>query len=513
MDLSGSRCGVYVGCGQGDYSERSGKQGLTAQALLGNSSAILSARISYHLNLKGACLAIDTACSSSLVALAEACDSLLLHRNDIALAGGVCVLAGPGLHVMASKAGMLSKHGRCFTFDSRADGFVPGEGVGVVLLKRLNDAVSDGDTIVGVIRGWGVNQDGRTNGITAPSAKSQTELQARVYERFGIDPQTISLVEAHGTATPLGDPIEVEALTHSFRVHTQKTGYCALGSVKSNIGHLLAAAGISGLIKTLLSLRYGMLPPTIHFENLNEHVVLDESPFYVNTALQPWDGPTPRRAAINSFGFSGTNAHVVLEEWRAPAAAEVRRDQPVLLVLSAKSRAQLERYALELQLQVERDESLDLVAAAYTLQTGREAMGHRAAFLVKTREQLLEALLAFSRGGTAPHIFVGQANGPAGLAILERDEDANTLVDTWIRNGKWSNLAELWVRGLKVDWRKLYEGVAQPRRVSLPTYPFARERYWIGDTLQADRYEVMSFEERWEACPSGEDVGKSSGMK
>ncbi|WP_159413101.1 polyketide synthase [Ruminiclostridium josui] len=184
--------------------------------------SILSARISYLLNLKGPSMAIETACSSSLVAIAEACTNLALGNNDLALAGGVCVLAGPKLHIMCSKSGMLSKDGQCYTFDNRANGFVPGEGVGVVLLKRLKDAVRDGDHIYGVIRGWGLNQDGKTNGITAPSVISQIQLEKDVYTRFGINPENITLIEAHGTGTKLGDPIEVEALTESFRSFTQK---------------------------------------------------------------------------------------------------------------------------------------------------------------------------------------------------------------------------------------------------------------------------------------------------
>ena len=221
--LSGSRCGVFVGCAPGDYAQLiAGEQGLSAQALMGKANSILSARISYLLNLKGPCLTIDTACSSSLVAIAEACNNLILQTCDLALAGGVSVMAGPSMHIMTSKAGMLSKDGRCFTFDNQANGFVPGEGVGTILLKRLSDAVRDKDPIYGVIKGWGVNQDGKTNGITAPSANSQSLLEKEVYQRFQINPETISLIEAHGTGTKLGDPIEVEALTESFRSYTDK---------------------------------------------------------------------------------------------------------------------------------------------------------------------------------------------------------------------------------------------------------------------------------------------------
>ncbi|MCP4267459.1 MAG: hypothetical protein GY777_18165, partial [Candidatus Brocadiaceae bacterium] len=242
--LSGSKCGVFAGCEPGDYGQQLQNSQLTAQGLMGLSTSILAARISYFLNLQGPCMSIDTACSSSLVAIANACDSLVSGSSDLALAGGVCVLSGPSMHIMTTKAGMLSRDGRCFTFDQRANGFVPGEGVGVVFLKRLEDAQKSGDPIYGVIRGWGVNQDGKTNGITAPNPESQTRLHQEIYDKYKINPEHIQLIEAHGTGTKLGDPIEIEGLTESFKKYTQKKNYCAIGSVKSNIGHTLTAAGV-----------------------------------------------------------------------------------------------------------------------------------------------------------------------------------------------------------------------------------------------------------------------------
>ncbi|UAW64836.1 SDR family NAD(P)-dependent oxidoreductase [Mycoavidus sp. HKI] len=480
--LSNSRCGVYVGCGASDYGRVGDGSELTAQGLLGSASSILSARIAYFLNLKGPCLAIDTACSSSLVAIAEACDSLMLRQSDLVLAGGVCVLAGPDMHIMTSSAGMLSKVGRCFTFDARADGFVPGEGVGVLLLKRLTDAVRDQDLIHGVLRGWGVNQDGRTNGITAPSVSSQITLQKQVYERFGINPETISLIEAHGTGTALGDPIEVEALTESFRPYTAKQGYCALGSVKSNIGHLLTAAGVSGVIKVLLALRHRMLPPTINFSTLNERIAVDGSPFYINTASTPWpaDEGQRRRAAVSSFGFSGTNAHLVLEDY--PSSVDMRwaeNPQQVLIVLSAKTAERLQAYAAKMKAWAEGETELDLAALAYTLQTGREAMIHRLALVTESRAQMLDALDKFTRGQSAPGLFTGQVKKSAEhAALFEDDEDDKALLQTWMRAKKLRKLAQLWVQGQSFDWTNLYPQ-SKPVRLSLPTYPFAKERYWV----------------------------------
>ncbi|MEV0503690.1 beta-ketoacyl synthase N-terminal-like domain-containing protein, partial [Streptomyces spectabilis] len=319
-DLSGTRCGVFVGCSVNGYGATADTAGLSAHQNLGTNSAILASRISYTLNLKGPCLSIDTSCSSSLVAIAQACDSLCLGDSDTALAGGVWVIPGPGVHVAMSQLRALSPDGRCYAFDERANGFVPAEGVGVLLLKRLADAQADGDRIHAVIKGWGVNQDGRSNGITAPSAEAQARLQKHVYDKFGIDPGDIELVEAHGTGTALGDPVEIDGLVDSFTARTDRRGHCAVGSVKSNIGHTACAAGVASVLKATLALEHATLPPTAQYERLNEHIDLDGTPFYINTRAREWRrGDRPRLAAVSSFGYSGTNAHVVLAE--APAAA------------------------------------------------------------------------------------------------------------------------------------------------------------------------------------------------
>jgi polyketide synthase PksM len=476
--LSGSRFGVFAGCAPSDYGQG---QGLSAQAFTGGATSILAARISYLLNLKGPCLAIDTACSSSLVAIAEACNSLTLQNSDLALAGGVYVMPGPSMHIQSSKTGMLSRDGRCFTFDTRANGFVPGEGVGVVLLKRLSDAVRDHDPIHGVIRGWGINQDGKTNGITAPSVSSQILLEKEVYQRFGINPETIALIEAHGTGTKLGDPIEVEALTESFQSFTQKKNYCALGSVKSNIGHLLLASGVAGVIKIVLALQHRMLPPTINFETLNEHICLDNTPFYINTKLQPWEvaAGTPRRACVSAFGFSGTNAHIVIEEYHADTAETpilINVNNPILFVLSAKSEEQLKAYAESMKGYIESYADLNLVDMAYTLQVGREAMEHRLAFLANSKETLVKALEGFVNDTSSTDVLSARViKRKKGMTQVE---DTKALLQTLIQEKKLKEVAELWVKGFNIDWDKIYVGI-NPRRISLPTYPFAREHYWV----------------------------------
>jgi acyl transferase domain-containing protein len=340
-----------------------------------------------------------------------------------------------------------------------------------------------------VIHGWGVNQDGRTNGITAPNPESQTRLEQEVYDKFGIDPASIQLIEAHGTGTKLGDPIEVEGLKNAFKKYTRKKGYCALGSVKSNIGHCLTAAGIAGALKLILALKRKQLPPTINFERLNEHIDLTESPFYVNTQLQEWEpGCAARRqAAISSFGFSGTNAHMVIGEYTPPAEAQgpvavMTQNAKAIVPLSARTAEQLEQKSRDLLDFIRRDgRSIDLVEMAYTLQVGREAMDQRLGVLASSVEQLAEKLEAYINGERRiEDLHRGYIKrGAESVNIINQDDDVKeTIVEKWIANKKFSRLLELWVNGLEVDWNKLY-GEAPPQRVTLPTYPFAKERYWI----------------------------------
>jgi acyl transferase domain-containing protein/enoyl-CoA hydratase/carnithine racemase/acyl carrier protein len=483
--LSGSRTGVFVGCATGDYHQLSRGRQLTAQGFTGMATSILAARISYFLNLLGPCVAIDTACSSSLVAIAQACDSLLSGDTDMALAGGVYVMAGPEMHIRTAQAGMLSPHGRCFTFDQRADGFVPGEGVGVVVLKRLADAERDGDIVYGIVEGWGINQDGKTNGITAPNPESQARLMQEVYEKFGLDPANIQLVETHGTATKLGDPIEVEGLKTSFGKYTQKKGYCALGSVKSNVGHCLTAAGIAGVLKLLLALRHRQLPPTINFERFNEHIDLTDSPFYVNTRLQEWklEGAPRRQAAISSFGFSGTNAHLVIGEYTPVAGVGRPPGGTVIVPLSARTAEQLEQKARDLLQFIRREPSVDVSDVAYTLQVGRQPMEERVGFVVSSLGELVEQLDAYLKGepDRAYRSRVERGN----LSIANQDYEVKAAIAAqYIAGGKLSRIAELWAHGLDFEWKRLH-GDVTPRRVSLPLYPFANERYWIDSAAEA----------------------------
>ncbi len=318
----GGTIGTLGGAGSNYYGGgRTAKAGSnnvveTYQWELGNENDYLATRVAYKLGLKGPALTIQTACSTSLVAAHIACQNLWTYQCDMALAGGVSVNARMKGGYYYQEGMILSPDGHCRAFDLRGQGTVFGQGVGIVVLKRLSDAVADGDNIFAVIRGSAINNDGASRvGFTAPSVAGQSEVITAALSVAGFSAKDIGCVEAHGTGTPLGDPIEVKALTKAFQVSTDKRGFCAIGSVKTNIGHLDAAAGVAGLIKTILMLEHREIPPSLHFENPNPNLDLDNSPFFVNTQLRQWlsDG-APRRAGVSAFGLGGTNAHMVVEE-------------------------------------------------------------------------------------------------------------------------------------------------------------------------------------------------------
>ncbi|HZO26241.1 MAG TPA: beta-ketoacyl synthase N-terminal-like domain-containing protein, partial [Chloroflexota bacterium] len=320
--------------------------------------------------------------------------SLARHETDYALAGAVGLTLHHGKWVYFSKAGMLSVDGRCKTFDAGANGYVPGEGIAAVLLKRLDDALRDRDTIHGVIRGIAVNQDGRTNGITAPSPRAQRDLCQEVYERFGIDPSTISYVEAHGTGTPLGDPIEVSALSQAFSQFTDRKQFCGIGSLKTNIGHLEPVAGVAGLTKVLLAMKHRQLPPTIHFNEVNPHIHFEETPFYLVDRLQEWKSDGPRRATISAFSFGGVNAHLVVEEppatVRSLAGAPDR--SPEVITLAATSDTALASMAARLDAHLATEPGLSFADVAFTLNVGRDHFDRRLAFVAESMEELRQEL-------------------------------------------------------------------------------------------------------------------------
>ncbi|MEX3613485.1 MAG: SDR family NAD(P)-dependent oxidoreductase, partial [Burkholderia gladioli] len=483
--VKGKLCGVYVGCTSGDYAQLF-KSAPPPQAFWGNSGALIPARIAYYLDLQGPAVAVDTACSSSLVAVHLACQGLRAGEIELALAGGVFVQSTPGFYLAANPAGMLSATGRCHAFDESADGFVPGEGVGAILLKRLGDAIADGDHIHGVIRGGAINQDGRSNGITAPSARSQERLERQVYDRYAVHPETLQMIEAHGTGTKLGDPIEYRALRQAFGHYTQREGFCALGSVKTNIGHLANAAGIAGILKILLALRHRQLPPSLHFRKGNPALDFEGSPFYVNTELRPWPAgeSAPRRGAVSSFGFSGTNAHLVIEEAPAPLAVRVAQRALELVVLSARTAGQLREQAARLLAHCQAQPQASLGDLAHTLLCGREHRGHRLAAVVRDLAELREVLDAWLERGDGSRLQLGELDEGGVREQLEQRRLGQAAIEA-VREGRLerlSSVAELFAQGYKLD----YAGLFGPgyRRLALPTYPFAQERYWVDDSLR-----------------------------
>ena len=410
-EVSGSRTGVYLGVSSYDYAtESSGDPAdITAYSSSGTAHSVVPGRISYVLNLTGPAMSIDTACSSSLVAIHQACQALRARECDLALGGGVNVVLSPLPAISFSQFGMMSRDGRARTFDAAADGCVRGEGGGVVVLKRLDDALRDGDRVLALIRGGAVNQDGRSSGFTAPNGRSQRECIRAALRSAGVAADTVSYIEAHGTGTPLGDPIEVDALADIYgRAGTP----CYLGSAKTVISHLEAAAGVAGLVKTVLALHRGEITPNLHFNELNPHISFTGTSFAVPTEVTGWPQTgAPRRAAVSAFGFSGTNAHLVLEQ--APPPAERRppaAERPTsVLTLSAASGTALGAVAARYQARLadgSADTFADLCASAAT---GRAHLARRLAVVATDREDAADQLERFVEGWPADRLWTGQA--------------------------------------------------------------------------------------------------------
>ncbi|HEY0789748.1 MAG TPA: SDR family NAD(P)-dependent oxidoreductase, partial [Chthoniobacterales bacterium] len=488
------RCGVFAGVEPGDYLQLlMALQGQSENlpVFQGNAESILAARISYFLDLNGPSLAVNTACSSSLVAVHLACRSLLNGECDMALAGGVRVFASEKAYLALGNMGMLSPDGQCKTFDEAANGFVPGEAVAVAVLKPLVAAVRDGDHIYGVIKGSAVNQDGRTNGITAPSSVSQCAVQFEVYRKFNLDPGTFQYVEAHGTGTKLGDPIEVEALTNSFRQFTAEKQFCAIGSLKTNLGHTMAAAGICGLVKVLLCLRHGQIPASLNLRQTNPYIDFEHSPFFVNTILRPWPANSTgrRRAALSSFGFSGTNCHLVVEE-HTPDRYRPNLSKPAYLFpLSAKTPEALQASVERLSLWAgEQGEAIALEDVSHTLTTGRGHFECRCVFVAGSIAEFRATLGQLARRKAVESVWWSEPAGCARpdallrqtMAFLQRDLQAARQAGDAAYRDRLAAIAGSYAKGADLDVQCLHDGEAR-RRIPLPGYPFARERYWISE--------------------------------
>jgi acyl transferase domain-containing protein/acyl carrier protein/predicted O-methyltransferase YrrM len=479
--LAGTPTGVFVGITSNDYAElvrRSGDvHGLGTYTLTGQPHNTASGRLSYVLGLRGPSLSVDTACSSSLVAVHLACQALQSGECRTALAGGVNLILSPEGSVILSRAHMMAPDGRCKVFDAAADGFVRGEGCAIVVCKRLADAVADGDRIMAVIRGSAVNHDGRSSGFTVPSGPAQEDVIRHALARAGVAPSAVSYVEAHGTGTALGDPIEVQALAAAYG--EDRSSALVLGSVKANIGHLEPAAGIAGLLKVIVSLERHSIPPQLHFQTLNPHIAAASFPIVIPTAALPWDADGGRRiAGVSSFGASGTNAHVVLEEPPPPVAPHAATRPLHLLCLSGADEAALRAQAARMAAFLARAD-VDLADACYTANSGRARLAHRLALVAADRAEAVALLEKFVAGAESSELHVGEISlqkpAPPDAAIEQALPD---LSDPAAWRTVLSEMARRFVSGASVDLRAL-EGEVRRRKIALPVYAFQRRRYWL----------------------------------
>ncbi|MGE5632753.1 MAG: SDR family NAD(P)-dependent oxidoreductase, partial [Caulobacteraceae bacterium] len=526
--LIGSRTGVYVGySGEMDYRRMISKaepENLSI-AVTGNLPAVIASRISYILDLKGPSILVNTVCSSSLIAVHLACQGIRNGECEMAIAGGVQLHVLPLRQV---KIGIESFDGRTRPFDESSDGTGSGEGVAAILLKPLSTALRDKDNIMAVIKGSAVNQDGASIGISAPNPSAQADVIIKAWENAGIDPETISYIETHGTGTKLGDPIEIEGIEKAFRKFTDKKQFCAIGSVKSNIGHLDACAGIAGLLKAVLALKNRCIPPHLHFDNPNRKAGIYKSPVYINDTLASWTcGKTPRRCGVSSFSFCGTNCHVVLEE--APVHMNLKPDQAHglhVLTISSKTKEALLRYIAKYAEFIRKIEETEIEDVCYTANTGRGHYNYRLALVFSDLNDLKSKLDTLCK--SAPDhvklqgVYYGmhkvispnrkvRGDGEITQSDVDRlsctaKEKIKDLLDTGRESGtRLAELCKLYTAGAEVDWYKLYD-LRKRKKVRIPTYPFEGERCWVKIPVKSykNRYaedDEMYYTMQWKISP------------
>ncbi len=452
-------------------------------------------RISYMLNLRGPSEYCDTACSSTLVALHRAVNTIRSGESEQAIVGAVYLSLCPAMFNILSSIDFLSKNGKAKSFQADADGSVISEGVGAVIIKPLQKAINDNDRIYAVIRDIGVSHGGKGISLTAPTGKGMKAAIRHAYKNTGINPETVSYIEANGTATPLGDAVEIDALKSGYKEtaktyqdHFQTESSCYISSLKPSIGHAGTASGMASLIKVLMAFNNKIIPGVPGFTNLNKNISFKGSRFKITAENQKWKAlitekgeKLPRRAAINNYGFDGVNAHALIEEYVDQLKIDngkLKIEKPYIFVLSAKNEERLKAYAVKMKNFF--TSSFDIAEIAYTSQVGREAMEERAALIVNSVEDLNKKLESFIAGQDDIKDFYrgGVKRNKDMLAILEGDEEFGETVDKWIQRGKYPKLLGLWVKGLVFDWNKLY-GENKPERVSLPTYPFEKRRCWL----------------------------------
>lgn len=471
------RTGVYVGVMYEEYHLYGVESTLKNNPLiLGWSPSSIANRVSYLLDLGGPSMAIDTMCSSSLTAIHMACNDLRMGDTDYAIAGGVNISVHPNKYLMLSHGAFLSNKGRCESFGKTGEGFVPSEGVGAVLLKRMSTALADGDRIYGVIKGTSINHGGRTKGYTVPSPIGQSNVIKEAIKKAKVNAEDFSYIEAHGTGTSLGDPIEIAGLSKAFS--TSKKQFCRIGSVKSNIGHCESAAGISGLTKVLLQMKHNAYVPSLHSRELNENIDFENSPFLVQQLFEPWVASSnkPHLAGISGFGAGGSNAHIIVEEYKSPRTEIYTKQEPVVFILSAKKEERLKDYARKIKQFLISDKEVSLSDLTYTLQIGREPMNQRIAIVVDSKDVLIEQLANYVN--EKEHDFLTGNIKKEKPEFSLKGGAGQAYISYAIQHREAHSLAQLWTNGIEIDWLMLYND-RKCCKVSLPTYPFARERYWI----------------------------------
>lgn len=509
-NIKNTKTGVFIGKDGTNSTEYKYITEDDQMKLSGIWNGILASRISYIFNLKGPAIVLDTACSSGLVSIHEACNSLKNQECEMALAGGIAVGASGSKVVDESEKeaesedensvlhAVSSKDNRVRSFDKKGSGTVFGEGVVVFLLKPLAKAVKDRDHIYGIIKGSAINNDGASNGLTAPNPLAQEEVIIDAWKRSKVSPESISYVEAHGTATLLGDPIEVLGLSNAFSKYTDRKQFCGIGSVKTNIGHTVGASGAANLLKVVLSMKHHELPPSLHFEEPNPHINFMDSPIYVVDKLTPWNGgEKPLRAGVSSFGFSGTNCHMIVEEYKSEAEADKSTENSNVLTLSAKTETAMFNLIKNYKIFLENKTDLNMNDVCFTANTGRGHYSYRVAIIVNSLEELKAKIDLLAHNGlksmdeeqiyySKNHVVSDKRQHKQEGEISESElrqitVQAQEIVDTLTNRAedkdRVQSLCALYVKGANVDWTQLYLP-EQVNRVPLPTYPFDRTHYW-----------------------------------
>ena len=489
----GCNVGVFVGASMNEYPLYGAQEQEKGNMIAVNGiNASIANRVSYFFNFSGPSMSLDTQCSSSLTAIHLACNSIRNGDCDAAIAGGVNLSIHQNKYLLLSNANFVASNGRCKSFGAGGEGYVPGEGVGSVLLKPLSKAIEAGDHIYGVIKGSSINHGGKTTGYTVPNPNAQSRLIEKAILNAGVDARDISYIETHGTGTVLGDPIEMNGLNRAFAKFTDDRKFCAIGSVKSNIGHCEAAAGIAALTKVLMQMKYKKLVPSIHSEVLNPYIDFENTPFVLQRELADWTVPqidydgerkeSRRIAGISSFGAGGSNAHVIVEEYETDwNDSEIQK--PLIFIISAKKEEQLTEYMKEFLADAYKNAYTlkQLEAISYTLATGREQMDYRIGFVASTYEEYVSILESYvNKLDDGMKIFKGKANNQNGLSELLDYEDFKDVVMGVARKGNYEKLIKFWINGYDIDFEEIMDVIGiSHQRISLPTYPFARNRYWI----------------------------------